>query len=147
MPRPQNLYPTGHQEARRRAEMYIREAEALTGRGAPQSSSIKHVPIGREKGPGKETRHGYRFSTEPPGYRKMDGAVQRSLELPNQLNDLRPLVQRAAKEACSLPQTKSRHLVSRHTDCCLWSPSTTGFFALLSELWRGSRDPALLPAR
>lgn len=135
--------------------MYIQEAEALTGRGAPQSSSNKHVPIGREKGAGKETRQGYRFSTEPPlGTEKMDGAFQRPLELPNQLNDLRPLVQQAAEEACSLPQTKSRHLVSRHTDCCLWSPSTTGFFALLSELWRGSlnlllllpRDPALLPA-
>lgn len=46
--------------------MYIQEAEALTGRGAPQSSSNKHVPIGREKGAGKETRQGYRFSTEPP---------------------------------------------------------------------------------
>lgn len=50
--------------------MYTQEAEALTGRGVPQSSSIKHVPIGREKGPGKEIRHGHRFSTEPPGYRK-----------------------------------------------------------------------------
>lgn len=50
--------------------MYTQEAEALTGRGVPQSSSIKHVPIEREKGPGKEIRHGHRFSTEPPGYRK-----------------------------------------------------------------------------
>lgn len=70
----------------------------------------------------------------------MDAAVQRPLELPKQLSDLRPMVQWAAEEACSLLQTKSPDAVTA-------APGLLpgGFLALLSELLERMAAESFLP--